>query len=798
MVRSASWAFGGLLALTSASAWALGGVPLDARSAQGGKWSDPMTWEGGRAPRAGGRVQIRSGHVVTYDVVSDFAVRMVHVAGVLTFARDRATRLEVGLLRIEEGEEAMEDGFDCDAHSREEGDPLERDPTSLERAALEVGTPEFPIPAGVTATIRLTHFDGMNPETLPAIVNCGGRWDVHGAPMSRTWVKIGAAAKPGEARITLAEEVTGWRAGDRVIVTGSSSEPSRTFRRRPDGSGPGETEERFIVSLGGRDERTLTLDRPLEKAHLGEGETRCEAANLSRNVVIESAFPSGTRGHTMYHLGSSGSISYAEFRHLGKEGVLGKYPIHFHRVRDSMRGTAVIGASIWDSHNRWVTVHGTDFAVVRDCVGYLSVGHGFFLEDGTEEYNVLDRNLAVQACRGKRLPRQVLPFDPNDGAGFWWANGRNTFTRNVSCENDEYGFRFEISKPSDFDPTLRVRLPGGEYVRRDVRKIPFYRFEDNESHSDGLYSFNFGDDVHGSVSGDRAHPFIARDLRAWKTHYALRPNVQFFLTDGLRVHGAAYGIYHPDYDAHVYRNVYLNRVDAEPINRGHDDESIQYGTFTYENVTLEDCRPGRDPLIQLACTCPLEGQTGHFRNLTLLNSASRSANVVDLGGGPRNDTLQNAVAYYFHDMPGKGLATKVVSRQFAKLMAGGDYRTVDGFTGKDVRAATVSGVELPSLLDPVDDLPPATVILSVRRVDDKLVVRGISHDNGDIASVGVNGRPARIVSLFAGVADWEAVIEPPADGRVSAGASDRAGNEEKTPHRVRIGAKERRGRSARL
>jgi hypothetical protein len=715
---------------------------------------------------------------------------MVHVAGALTFARDKSTRLDVGLLRIEAGEETAEDGFNCDEHGAGEGAPRLK-----ERAALEIGTPESPIPAGVTATIRLVPFDGMDPETLPAIVSCGGRWDVHGAPMSRTWVKLGTAAKPGEARVALSEDVTGWRVGDRVIVTGSSSEPSRTFRRRPDGSGPGETEERLITAIDGR---ALTLDRPLQKLHLGEAEARSEVANLSRNVVIESAFPDGTRGHTMYHFGSAGSISYAEFRHLGKEGVLGKYPIHFHKVRDSMRGSSVVGASIWDSHNRWVTVHGTDYLIVRDCVGYQSVGHGFFLEDGTEEYNLLDHNLAVQAYAGKRLPKQVLPFDPNDGAGFWWANGRNSFIRNVSCENDEYGYRFEIAKRSDFDPTLRVRVPGGEYEPRDVRKIPFFRFEKNESHSEGLYSFNFGDDVHPSVSGDRAHPFIATDLKSWRTHYALRPNLQFFLMNGLRVYEAAYGVYHPDYDAHVYRNIFLHRVDGEPINRGHDDESIQYGSFTYENVTLEGCRTGRDPLIQLTCTSPIEGQTGHFRNLTLLDSASASANVVDLGGGPRNDKLQNGVVYYFHDMPGKGLARKVASVKFEKLMGDGDYRPVKGFTGKDVRAVTVSGVEFPSLLDPIDDLPPVTVITSVRRSETKVTVRGISHDNGGIASVSVNGRPARIVSRSAGALDWEATIEPAADGLISASAADEAGNEEKPPHRVRLGAMEGGPRKVRL
>jgi len=768
MKLSAHSALACALAMALASASALAGVAFDARSARSGKWSDPGTWEKGRLPGPGDRVQVRLGHSVIYDVASDRALRMVHVAGTLAFARDLSTRLDVGLLRIEASEEASEDGFDCDAHGGAEG------PASREPAALEIGTPESPIPAGVTATIRLVHFEGMDRETLPAIVNCAGRWDVHGAPMSRTWVKLGRTVKPGEKRITLGESVTGWRAGDRVIVTG-------------------EAEERRIEAMDGT---AITLDRPLEKEHSGDGEMRCEVANLSRNVVIESAAPGGVRGHTMFHSGSSGSISYAEFRHLGKEGVLGKYAIHFHRVRDTMRGSYVVGASIWGSRNRWVTVHGTDYLVVRDCVGYQSVGHGFFLEDATEVYNLLDRNLAVQAQRGKRLRGQVLPFDPNDGAGYWWANGRNTFTRNVACENEEYGYRFEIAKRSDFDPVLPVRLPSGGHERRDVRKIPFFRFEDNESHSEGLYSFNFGDDAHPSVSGDREHPFIARSLRAWNTHYALRPNVQHFLMDGLRVNKAAYGVYHPDYDAHVYRNIVLRHVNAEPINRGHDDESIQFGTFTYENVTIENCRLGRDPLIQLACTSPSAGQAGHFRSVQVVGSSSRNANVVDLGGGPRNDKLQNGVAYYFHDTPEAGVARKVVSAKFAELMKDGEYGPVDGFTGGDVRAAAVRGVEFPRLLDPVDDLPPATVILAVRRVEGGVVVRGVSHDNGDIASIRVNGREAKITSLSAGVADWEAAIDLPADRLVTAGAADRAGNEEKTPHQVRVPAGS--GRQARL
>jgi hypothetical protein len=47
-----------------------------------------------------------------------------------------------------------------------------------------------------------------------------------------------------------------------------------------------------------------------------------------------------------------------------------------------------------------------------------------------------------------------------------------------------------------------------------------------------------------------------------------------------------------------------------------------------------------------------------------------------------------------------------------------------------------------------------------------------------------NGAPARVLAEHAGVADWEARIEPPFPDVISAGARDRAGNEEKTPHEV--------------
>ena len=56
------------------------------RSLRSGPWSAASTWEGGAFPGAGARVQVRRGHVVTYDLVSDLAIRSIHVAGTLEFS----------------------------------------------------------------------------------------------------------------------------------------------------------------------------------------------------------------------------------------------------------------------------------------------------------------------------------------------------------------------------------------------------------------------------------------------------------------------------------------------------------------------------------------------------------------------------------------------------------------------------------------------------------------------------------------------------------------------------------------
>lgn len=635
------------------------------RSAKSGPWSAAATWEGGKVPAALARVQIQQGHAVVYDVKSDHVIRFIHIAGALSFAHDKDTLLNVGLIKIQAGKEATEDGFDCDAHMGPPGADAAR-LDKHQRPALEIGTPNWPIDAKHRAVIRLHYIDGMDKQSCPAIVCCGGRMDIHGTPMSRTWVKLGATAKKGDFDIALEEPVTGWKPGDRVILTATTRQIKTKKTFKPSVKDDTQTEERIVKAINGT---KITLDKALDHEHLGDGDYRGEVANLSRNVVIESA-STDARGHTMYHHASAGSISYTEFRKLGKPGVLGRYNLHYHLCSDSMRGASIIGASFWDSGNRWLTVHGTNYLVVRDCVGYQSLGHGFFLEDGTEVFNVFDRNLAVQAYNTKPLPKQIIPFDKNDGSGFWWANCRNTFTRNVAAECDEYGYFFQAAKTADFDPSLKVMKPDGTKERVDIRTLPFVRFEDNVTHCQRRHGFNLGGGVPfgtpnvGGVGPDEKHPFVIKNFKAFNVHWAIHPVSPCVLIENLDIQNAEYGIWRPVYDKHAYASIKFTKVP----------DNLMYAFEPKGRPTLGEVKP----------------------------------------------------------------------------------------------------------LEPLDDLPPITVITRLVQKDTKLLVRGTTSDNGTVTKVLVNGVAAK--ATRPNFAEWEITIDRPRGGSIEAHAEDAAGNIEKRGH----------------
>lgn len=741
------------------------------RTVKSGNWSDPSTWESKIIPRAGDKVVIRMGHKILYDVSSTEVIRGLQVGGELRFDPTKNTRLEIGLIRVQPGDEYSEEGFDCDGHF------VAQDKV-VDMPLLEIGNANNPVHADKKAIIRLHYQEGMKKDSCPAIVCCGGKWETHGAKLDRSWVKLNKNLAAGDKTLHVAEAVNGWKAGDKIVVTGSRTHGAKNEKS--------DSEERVISAINGLE---ITIDTPLSMNHSGEGNYRAEVANLSRNVVIESANPDGDRGHTMYHRDSAGSLAYTEFRHLGKKNTLGRYSLHFHLAGETMRGGFVKGNSIWDSHNRWLTIHGTNYLYVHDNVGYQSIGHGFFLEDGTEVCNILDRNLAIMAKEGKKLPKQVLGFDQNEGAGFWWANSLNTFTNNVAAECGRYGFRYEATPTSAQKLEFKILQPDGSHKSRDIRTLPFVKFENNEVHSShGLYGVNLGEGVN-RVGPDVSHPFIVRNLKIWDIHYAFRPQVPSLVVENLDIHQAAYGVYHPNFDGHYYKNVSISKTNTEPFNRGHDDLSVQYGLLAVDGLTFDDCRSGGMPLIQISDQNPSGKAQSHFKNLKVVNwnDRSNSRAVVNLGGGPRlKPEFPHGVDVYVHDWFGEGRTALVASTRSQDYKSHeSEFKKINYFTGDESQAKEVKDVPFPQFPKLVDDLPPFSIITRIQKEGGKVLVEGVSSDNGLITKVLVNGREAS--SVTSNFANWKIILdEISLGGIVEAKAVDAAGNEEKFTNKVKL------------
>ena len=116
---------------------------------------------------------------------------------------------------------------------------------------------------------------------------------------------------------------------------------------------------------------------------------------------------------------------------------------------------------------------------------------------------------------------------------------------------------------------------------------------------------------------------MVRDTKLWEVHYAFRPQSPSLLVERLRIHRAAYGVYHPNYDRHVYRGLAISETNEELLNRGHDDDSVQYGVLAVDGLTFAGARMSDVPLIQISGDNPtgaaLSGE-GPFRRVRRRNT----------------------------------------------------------------------------------------------------------------------------------------------------------------------------------
>ena len=734
----------------------------DVKSVKSGNWSDPQVWSGGTIPSGSDNVLVDSSHVVLYDVNSSDAIRLIHIRGKLEFSRTANTNLVVGMIII-----STKASVDVNANcsTMQNAGPLWYE---APRPILEVGSMDNPIPVNVTARIQLKYFSDMDQDCAPGIVCYAGRMDFHGAPMNKTWLKLGAAANQESTILTLADPVD-WRVGDHVIITGAAMFNSGKPGSYRTNLNP-QTEENYIASVSGN---TITLTNSLQRSHRGTGTYRCEVGNLTRNVVVESLDPDGVRGHTMYHHGSRGSISYTEFRHLGKAGRLARYPIHYHVLRATNRGSSVIGASIWDSHNRFVTVHGTDYMVVKDCVGYKSLGHGFFLEDASEVFNLLQNNLSVLAYNTDPLPNQALPYDQNDGAGFWFANGRNAFIGNVAAECDRYGFQLDIQG----NITRSVLQPNGAMQNNvHVNRLAFISFKNNEAH--GILEYGFW----GNGDATANDPFVIDDLLIWRNWRAIGYNGNNYFMKNIHMYTHVYGIYGDNPRSLRVEGMIVKRMGNTAVDLIKRPE----GLMTFEDVLIDTS--DEHPI-------KIRGQKArpnpcdvHFRNYSFMhinNNWDGARSELDAESSPD-------LTLYLHDYFGPDQDAKVIPSTQTRN-DGLNYQDMSPVFEQTVKVA-ITHVPFPqNPINPVDVLPPATVIIYPANEQafpsntTSITVRGTCIDASQVTSVTVNGVPA--TPLEDNYTLWEVTLPNLQDGQLTLTSEgvDQYGNHELNPHTINIG-----------
>ena len=357
-------------------------VAADTRSVQSGDWSDPATWSTGQPPGASDAVTISAGTVVTYDLAS------ARVAGVTV--EQNATL-----------------AFDPDIDAT-----LETDENVLVRGKLEM-RPRPPDNDGwrnsvgdwrpyFLHTLRFVGVDerafvggGMDPlaSDVGLWVMGTGVLDIAGAQKTG-WARLAGAARAGDTSIRLAAAPTGWRVGDviSIVPTGHPSTGSASYAGFD------------MRTIGAVDRTRVVFADPLARDHpdvvdpfTGKVHT-AEVLNLSRNVRIEgtgngsaSFQPSANgRAHILIRSAAPQAIRFAELALLGPrkaagdytDGVVGRYPLHFHHSRDGSRGSLVDGVVVRRSGNRAFVPHASHGITFRDTVAY----------DGWEEVYWWDRS----------------------------------------------------------------------------------------------------------------------------------------------------------------------------------------------------------------------------------------------------------------------------------------------------------------------------------------------------------------------------------------------------------------------
>ncbi|KAM4676367.1 cell migration-inducing and hyaluronan-binding protein isoform 1-T2 [Discoglossus pictus] len=304
----------------------------------------------------------------------------------------------------------------------------------------------------------------------------------------------------------LADNARSWLPGDVIVV--ASTDYSMY-----------QAEEFKIMPCRACSPNQVKVEGKAKYLHVGEKmdgvDMRAEVALLSRNIVIHGKMAERCYNNTVckyFDFDTFGGhvkvgrgfkdvhIEGAELKHMGQQ-TMGHYPIHFHTVGDVdekggySKPTYVKDVSIHHAFSRCVTVHGTNGLLVKDVVGYDTLGHCFFTEDGPEERNTFDHCLGLLIKAGTLLPSDrdnkmcktitegsypgyvAKPRqDCNAVSTFWMANPNNNLINCSAAGSEEAGFWF-IFHHVPTGPSQGLYAPGHS------EHTPLGKFENNRAHS---------------------------------------------------------------------------------------------------------------------------------------------------------------------------------------------------------------------------------------------------------------------------------------------------------------------------
>ena len=571
-----------------------------------GRWSNPATWSPSRVPGANDRVLIAAGTSVTFDVQQGAALQCVGIHGQLLFDTAVNTRLWAGETMV------YADGY------------------------LQIGTATQPVPASVTAEIVIAN-KSLNLSTDPDQYGTGllslGKVTIRGAARQPTFVRAAVEPRAGQTVLQLERAVSGWRPGDQLFIPDSRQvDEDNKFNSNY----VLQIDLVTIQSVSG-DGRSVTVSPALRYDHRGARDADGTATvladgtkflphigNLTRNAVIRSEHPSGTRGHTMFTNRSDVEIYYTQFEDLGRTKAqdlhsvnnhIGRYPLHIHHLwgpaNPSNTGYQfeVVGNAVNDSLKWPIAVHGSHYGLVKGNVVYGGsqlTGAGIAIEDGSETENLFEENF-VANIRGDINPRESEPSIADGttpgsaGECFWGAGFNNRFVNNVAsdCRNPFQqivsGPGWKLITPSAPYTTRNPRFRGAdmtntaETVAATPQRQPILEFRGNEVYGGsaaGLTLWHLGTSGYDVPTMPQS---VIKDFKVWHTYEGAVWNypVNNVLIDGLvyRIDPSGIVYWEAAVQSGDYRNINLT-IRGGSIHAGavFGGTEAPIGTFRFENV----------------------------------------------------------------------------------------------------------------------------------------------------------------------------------------------------------------------